>query len=694
MPSACCADTYAILRRRRWSGRSATLLACVLGLLQGCRSGELIAADPVEGMETGTALGPRNLRVTADTVVPGSRITIFGDGLQSNIGSLSATLDGVRLIARSASATSVEFEVPLGFACRAATPVQLVAQVGSARLEREVILRAAVRVELGTGGSRSMDDTGNGVCVELVTANTGASTARVVLAVVNTASLLGEPAAYALRGAGQGALAGVVSREIIPEPGALLASGTGPDVYNQSIQSEATHATFMEMQHEKASAWSSATAKWEASPRPLAQSHAPTQDGAVARATLAVGDTAQYTTVVGSCTNAPRVKARVVYTGTTAVVLEDVRAPKSGRMDATYRAIGEEYDRVMHPLLEEAVGNPLAMNSIMGAEQRVVLLFTRMVNDSMPGVSGYVSACNFYPRSTFSASNEAAVVYGRVPNAEESAHDWQRAIRGTVLHEAKHLASFAERMVRNRDFEEPWLEESTARIAEELYARTFTRGAAWRSNTGFAESVQCELMECDGRPLVMWKHFSGLHTWLRTMATTRIGQISGETGGTSSGVASNAGYASGWALVRWVLDGYVAGSEQVMLKRLVRGDAGKGLAALSVLAGVPSHVMLSDFAVGLGADAGLRIAPLASAPSSWQYGDIIGGLASMFPGVFAAKPVQMSRRTTGEFVVPVTNITGTAHFLSIEGDMSRGGQVVALKSTGSGSLRLSVRRAD
>ena len=148
------------------------------------------------------------------------------------------------------------------------------------------------------------------------------------------------------------------------------------------------------------------------------------------------------------------VQARVVHSGSRALVLEEVAAPRSRTMDADHRAIGEEFDRVQYPLLRDNIGDPLAMNGAMNGDGRVTLLVKRFVNDSAAGTAGYVSACNFYLKSTFAVSNENEVFYARVATLNESPSDWRRAMRSTVMHEGKHLASFAERLAANLPCEE------------------------------------------------------------------------------------------------------------------------------------------------------------------------------------------------------------------------------------------------
>jgi hypothetical protein len=395
-------------------------------------------------------------------------------------------------------------------------------------------------------------------------------------------------------------------------------------------------------------------------------------------AALQVGDITTVTAIAGSCTSGRGVRARVVYAGTKALVLEDVAAPRAGSMDPQYRELGLEFDKVVYPLLAEQVGDPLAMNNTMAGDGRVTMLFTRFVNDSLPGTAGYVSACNFYPRSTFAASNQDELFYARVAGASETPEEWRRAMRATVVHEAKHLASFAERLSRGATFEEPWLEEATARVAEELYARTFG-GGGFREKVSFAASVGCELTQCDDRPLIMWKHFSGLHTWLRSVEQQPAGQILAGNGTALSASAANAGYSSGWALVRYVLDAYVP-SERTALRDLVAGRSGVGMAALGTLAQQPQASLMASWALSLGVQGDADATAGAFASFSWQWRDIIGGMANLFPGAFSAQPLPLVQVTFGNFALPERALAGTASYMALNGEAGAGGQIVELRT--------------
>ena len=319
------------------------------------------------------------------------------------------------------------------------------------------------------------------------------------------------------------------------------------------------------------------------------------------------------------------------------------------------------------------------------------MLFTRFVNDSLPGIAGYVTSCNFYSKGTFAGSNEDEVFYARLATAAESPTDWRRSMRSTVMHESKHLAAYAERFAHNAPLEEPWLEESTARIAEELYSRTFSNGGTWKGNTGFATTVRCEVYQCDDRPLMMWKHFSVLQQYMRGVDTL-----------TPIGAAANGDftyYASGWSLVRWAVDQY-ANDEGAWLKALVRGGAATGLANLAQQTGRPAGEMLADWALANAVDDLPGFTPTRRQLTfpSWNVSDMNGGLAGTFPSSFQASPLKARGMSFGSFNLPVAQLRAfSSSYFSFEGEQA-GGQILELRGEGggavSGALRMAVVRVE
>ncbi len=475
--------------------------------------------------------------------------------------------------------------------------------------------------------------------------------------------------------------------------GASITTATQQSLTNsltQSLHEHTSHSAHLTRENSRAAQYGSATTAWRNETTKRARNAG---RSAYAATALTEGATVQRNAMFSACESAQNITARAVYVGQHIVVLEDAASPRAGTMDAQLRDIGREFDTVMYPLLVEQVGNPLALNDIMQGDARISMLVSPYVNNSAPGTSGYVTTCNLYPRSSVPNSNEDELFYVRTPHVTETIAAWQRTMRSTVLHEAKHLASFAQRMATGAEFEEPWMEEATARIAEELYARTFDHGqgnsrAAWKSNTGWSASVMCEVYECDGRPLMMWRHISVLHDYFAGADTlSPLGSASNN---------DHTYYASGWSLVRWAIDHYAI-NEASFLRDLVRGGDARGVALLESRTGRPAAELLAEWALANLVDDYPDFTPARATLSmpSWNLPQLMAGLAGTFGGRYSARPINV-REITGERQVSVAELRGFGAAYLETGVSAGAAQLVELRGAGgermAGNLRLAVVR--
>jgi len=658
---------------------------------------------------------PRISTVSVDTIVPGSVFSVEGQDFAWLTDAVDVTVAGVKATVLRATPSRIDAILPTGVVpCQAAALQIVKLTIAGRSSQKSMPLRVANRVSLARGESANMLDAEQVRCTELLAPN-GAAHAKYVVAVINTSLSAGSTSGFEMRGSGAGALAGqnavsrapsmnsnaasgsisgsmsgsLINSSVLAGARAVSAGAVGamPQESMQEHNAEAHHSTFLESQRSLSNRVGSPSPTWTA-----LQTMRATRGVAAARAASNVGDTIIVKALYSSCSTGRDIKARVVYAGTKSVVLEDLAAPRVGQLDAQYRQLGDEFDKVMYPMLQSKMGDPLAMDAQMGGDGRVTMLFTRYVNDSLPGIAGYVTACNFYSKGTFAGSNEDEVFYARVAVNGEAPADWRRTMRSTVMHEAKHLAAFAERFARNTPLEEAWLEESTARIAEELYSRSFTNGGSWKGNTGFSTTVRCEVYQCDERPLMMWKHFSVLQQYMRGVDTlTPIGAA-------TSGDFTY--YASGWSLVRWAVDQY-AGDESQWLKQLVRGSAATGLANLSQLTGRPAVEMLADWALANAVDdlAGFTPARKQLSFPSWNTAEVNGGLAGTYPTSFLASPLKARAMSFGSFALPVAKLRAfSSSYFSFDGDQL-GSQLLELRGENgaaapSGNLRVAVVRVE
>jgi hypothetical protein len=492
--------------------------------------------------------------VSVDTLRPGATVAIDGTGFTAGA---RVSIADVSAIVASVSPTRITVAVPSRYAlpCRADGPAPVTVTLLSAEsATRAVPIVVATKRSLAVGESVVLSDLETVRCTELP-----ASGGRYVISVMNTSSAPNAISSFQLRGFAAGPPSAGLFADVVSGSRSISAAPRTPARFSAAVraaqESDARHAEWLDRQREIVERYGSPVAALRAA---RAQEKGIGRSSSVGAADgtggAKLGDTLTMQVVNafgGTCSRASQVRARVTYVGTRSIVLEDVRAARAGTMDDQYALIGKEFDEVQFPIIQKNFGNPLALDAQLDNDGRIAMLFTRMINDSMPGILGYVISCDQYPKTQFAGSNQAEVFYAKVADSLQTPAAWRRGIRSTIIHEVKHITAFAEKAVRcgvGTCFEDSWLEESGARLAEELYSRTFSK-ETWKSNAGYAGSLGCELtLPCDDRPLMMWKHFSTLADFYANVESLTPLRGQNDTRSTF--------YASGWSLLRWAADHY------------------------------------------------------------------------------------------------------------------------------------------
>lgn len=416
--------------------------------------------------------------------------------------------------------------------------------------------------------------------------------------------------------------------------------------------------------------------------------------------TLKVPDAANANTCFGV---AATVSARVVHVGTHAVVLEDINAPLAGTMDAMFQEMGQTFDNDMFPLLTANFGNPLAIDGSTDANGRIYMLFTPAIND-MQSLAGFVTPADLLS-DICPAGNKAEIFYATVPTLPGDEDDadglgnvtaahWFRVMRTVVMHEAKHIASFAELLSRGTLLAQDalWMEESTAMIAEELYAR-LAYGYAQNDNTTFMASLYCErrptFPECAGKPFAMYDHFFYVYNYLRSIEGLGPLYLDDPTF-----------YGSGWSFLRWVIDHY-AGSEADFLRALTTETLLGPFENIEARAGQPFEELLGDWLLAHALDdhPEYPVDPLYTMPS-WNTPDIFLGMnQDSFGGQHpfpTPTPLNKHNASGSSFVVDIAALRGgTGAIVEFTGAPS-GARLLKLNTPAggpaSGNLRLKVVR--
>ena len=644
--------------------------------------------------------------VAPDTIVPGVTVTITGTGFSANAQDNAVTVGGIAVAVTAASATQLSFVLPASFPCRATQRVSVVVTTDLGSGTTEQPLKVAIQRSLAVGQSLMLTDvTAALACNEL--SQTGG---RYLMSVYNTSTAPSTTASFELQGnMATGATASIVAaashvllrRASIGAPLSAAAAAQIRRRRDRDAVMMREHALLMESDRALVRRvgpprrWAGQSGRGSSAPS-LSVSGSPTgaSSASFATAPLTVGSMTnlRFRTELNNCRDFNNVRARVVYVGTKAIVLEDSIAPLAKTMDADLTDIGQEFDNVMYPILTQNFGNILAYDSQTDNNGHIMMLFTPRVDSvSAGGLQGFVSACDMYKPTdgaSVAGSNQAEIFYARVPKNASELTNFRRDMKGTVIHESKHITANAVKFASPEAdvLEESWLEEGTAQIASELYARTRPQydGVTWKSDATYLQSVYCDVRptfpgRCNGAQFLMADHLSELHDYYRANETKSY---------LSRASADITVYGSGWKFARWATDQY-ATSESDFLKSIVAEPHLTGVANIVDKTHHPFLELSGWFTLALLADDYPNFSPPADAKytfPSWNIPDIFQGFATDFPSFFVASPLNTHFITFGSFDVTVGTLAGgSGSLFSLDGTQS-GAQAVALRASGGGLL--------
>ena len=678
-----------------WATSAEAVATVSGGTVQAVEVGEAVITATAGSLRGEAALevktGPRPTisSITPSVAAPGDTITITGTGFSATRALNTVRVAGTTASVLTATSTRITASLARGsLPCAPTSPVEVAVVVDGLSATAQHPLAAALRHELAVGESVTL--TGGEVgCNEI------AGAGAYVVSVFNTVSSPSSLTAFSLRGTSSGSVAAAPA-------GAGMAASV-EDVARRSVTAparspvlrsdpqEAAHARVMEMNTELLRRLGPPDRTRSGALRSVSGSPVPT-----------VGDIMAFRIpdldASNACTAFEAVNARVVHVGEYGVVLEDTASPLAGDIDAHWQTVGEEYDAVMHQVLLDYFGDPLVLDATLDDNQRLLMLFSKEVNDFDANVAGFVFSGDFYTRAQCLSSDAAEIFYGVVPTSAASGYEqgtvgsWKRTMRSTVIHEVKHILSFASRIQQAGggapSYEDRWLEEATARLAEEFYARV-QYGYGEDGNTAYEASLYCEVRptgwpECgEGSPYIMAKHYFAIAEYYND-----IEQRSplGETGSEDATY-----YGSGWLFVRWALD-QSGQDEAAFVKALVGEPTLAGVANVSARTGRSFPAMLADFSLSMATDdrAGVTPARAALAIPGWNTRAIFQGLHNDFkdqlPGL-VGRPFPLFTRplTFGDFQADVAELRGgTASIFELGGTLT-GTQLVELLSASGGT---------
>jgi len=629
----------------------------------------------------------------------GTEATITGTNFSLTPRFNIVTVNGIRVEVLSSTETSLRIRLQAsGFPCGPTATVPVVVTIAGSSAATTAILRTARQRTLAINQVLTLLDPADARCNEL--SQTGG---RYLIQVSNHATAHTVITPFTLRGSQSAAQ----SAEVIPavaalrstphdDAGAFLrASSTALDLAEEDREHRA-HLS-LHAENRRIARQLGAPAKV-----PRAVSSASTTNGtaqtssAMAVPTGPVGSVQSIRvptiTATNFCNTFVEIRARIVYIGTRSVIYVDSAAPNAGQSDEDYRNLGIEFDNVMFPILNENFGDPLAAD--LDNDGKISMVFTQRVN-AFDRLLGFVVSCDFYARNQAPSSNGGETFFSVVPNLDSrvgndsllviTPANFRRRIMGVVMHESKHIVSYASRFSQtpagqNPPFEEAWLEEGSAMLAEELWARTKYRNV-WKGNANYRQTIFCDpsnratLPECVGKPFSMLDHFTRLYRYQeQTETLTPLGPTS---------ATESLFYGSAWWLIRWTIDAH-APNEPAFLRALTASITQTGTANLSARAERPWPELAANWGVATALDDAPGFAPPEPKfmVASWNLADINKSIADDFTNFDDQTPLMMRLVNFGTFSQTVTTLRGGSFStFSLSGAQS-GPQILELKSPG------------
>jgi hypothetical protein len=323
---------------------------------------------------------------------------------------------------------------------------------------------------------------------------------------------------------------------------------------------------------------------------------------------------------------------RVVAVTKRAVVIADTANPKGNGTfsDADYRTFASSFDDAVWPTITAHFGEPHDVDG----NGRVILFFTRAVNELTPRaqswyVGGFFFSRDLFPKqknpdfSACAGSNEAEILYLLVPDPNGTINGNSRTIRRelgntvTVMaHEFQHLINASRRLFTVRAggsnwSEETWLNEGLSHVAEELMTYS-TSSLAPRQN------IDAERLAASGGDQASFN----LHQ-LQNVSRYAM-YLEDPEGNSLLGEDSLATRGAAWSFLRYAADRR-GGNESSLWRELVASRY-NGTTNLQTALGVNPHEWMHDWLVSLLVDDVAAGVDRRFQQPSWNHRSIFGSL--------------------------------------------------------------------
>ncbi len=665
-----------------------------------------------------TSSAPQIASISPATMVPGQTATITGVNFHATPGANTITVGGVSTTATSGTTTELQFTVPCALT---GTPVVQVSMDGKLGAPFTHPLAVANPISLAVGQAVVVTDPNQVACNEL--APTGTES-KYVVAVYSASTSPTSNSSFQISADAADVVTPATSLATDIANAPLRTAGLSPSRNELGgfggKSPDEKHAELLEKNRQ---AYEQLRVRFANDPRmrPKRRDSGVLLDVVEPPLTRTI-KVPNINTGTFCSSNYPITVTRVFYNGKIAIYEDDstadaFKASLNPTMQDYYNKIGTQFNEDMEPVLAASFGNILRRDAITDNNGVLIAVFTPRINTSFPNVAGFVVTCDQFPNDgdVNASSNFGEVFYAYQPVVNGTGYtgntpdNWYRTIRSTFIHESKHVISQAARVENNApSYEVGWLEEGTARHAEELWGRNAIDNMPWKGDNGYGSAADPRGVYCDGRPgfaecsvdprrpvNIMQRHFSSMYTHMFGTNARLLSPF----GATASDNASYY-YAVSWSFVRYIIDRY-ATSEGAFFTALTEATT-TGVTNLSARAGgVSIDQLLGGWNLALAVDNRSDI----SSPSldvqfqTWNFRSIYTGFNTDFPGTYTlAYPLIPGARSFGSFA-PTSIATlrgGGALWYEFGGGIQSNGQLIRLQSGGGGAppntLRVAVVR--
>ena len=697
-----------------WSSSDTTVASVsAFGLLTAKKAGTTQVSAAAEG-RTGTVTftvtppaGPVLTSVSPGTLVPGTVATVTGTGFEPAVSTL--TLRGTIVPLLSATTTQVTFRVPCVLGGSAA--LRATSSGGPGPILTVPV--ATVTRTLAVGQSLVITDEAGSECNEL--SATG-GTARYLIAAYSTAT--SQNTLIDLELGGNAAVAGLSAPDGAPFSSTRQGSSSAPAIARpvdvrrfvpRGEQAERDAAHFRHLERERA-----------LYQQLRAEGAFRTSKRATGEARLvappAIGDTRNLYYNFSGCSDSTKIiRGKVVFAGNRSIIWEDqdnaLLSSASPELAQAYTRFGQVFDRDMFETVKTYFGDPLRRDAQTDDDGRIHMVFTQRLNGS--GAAAYVTSCDMAARNTTTraASNNGEFFYGTVPttatpnvNSTASPDGWYAFMSRTVVHEVKHIASLSARIANGApSFEQSWLEEGTARHAEEVWVRDSLHRVAWKANTGYGTAatngVYCDFHLDDATCLAadpFRRPTWGMRRQLREILPKLLDPANWSPYGDGTGQSGAVFYNTVWSLVRWSADRY--GTTDAGFLTALTQSTTSGLTNLAAVTGASPEHIIGAWGLALMADDYPGVASLSidARFPTWNLRSIYAGLnadPAWSSQITSPYPVTTVPVGFGAFTVQRTGVRGGAHlFVELSGSHTSA-QLLHLRGAGGAAMPTAARLA-